>query len=160
MPTAIRSITFHVSRLLLSVLLAAFAYYFWEHGHSIYDRYLHALRKVFSPESFGSSQVPYLGMTYEQLNKYVIKGEAGLFFLSGVLMFLNQRRLAAWFLIAATLFILLTKDNFMMKISAIGSKANNTEITSRMMSFFKHISLLGIALMLMDVGKTKTSKSK
>ena len=159
MAVAVRSITFHIARLLLSVLLVAFAYYFWEQGHPIYDKYLHAVRKVFYPESFGSSQVPYLGMTFEQLNKYLIKGEAGLFFSSGVLLFINQRRMAAWLLIMATLFILLTKDNFLMKISAIGSKANNSELTSRMMSFFRHISLLGIALILMDVGKTKSRHS-
>lgn len=68
--------------------------------------------------------MPGLSITFEALNKLIVKGDAALFALSGLTLLLNQRRLAAMLMILAVSFILLTKDNFYLKT---GSKVNPAE---------------------------------
>jgi hypothetical protein len=71
--------------------------------------------------------------------------------LSAVLIFLNLRKSGAAFMILSTLFILATRDNFLLKTGGTGSRANNnSEGAQRMLDFFKHLSLLGIALLVID----------
>ena len=97
--------------------------------------------------------MPYLsGITFEGLNKMIVKGDAALFALSGLLLLINQRRLGAVFLIVAASFILLTKDNVYLRT---GTKVNQADYNQRVVDFFKHLSLIGAALILIDNGGKK-----
>eukprot|EP00347_Sterkiella_histriomuscorum_P021944 403332228 len=155
-----RKVIFFIGRLLLAVALIAMGYHMYNHGHSLYNKHLHALRKLALPDSQGSSLVPGIGITYENLNQQIVKGDAALFALSGLLLILNQRKLGAMFMILAISFILLTKDNFMLKSGAPGSKVNQTEQNQRVLDFFKHLSLIGAALLIIDNGGRKYVKSE
>ncbi len=63
-----KSIPFHVGRIIFGLALIAMGYFIFFGGHHVYDKYLHALRKQFLPESQGSHKPFGLAYSYEQIN--------------------------------------------------------------------------------------------
>ena len=84
-----------------------------------------------------------------------MKGDAALFALSGLLLLLNQRTMGATLMIIAVTFILATKDNPFL---TTGSRASSptADYNQRVIDFFKHLSLIGVALLVIDNGGKET----
>eukprot|EP00349_Pseudokeronopsis_sp_Brazil_P003047 CAMPEP_0202957556 /NCGR_PEP_ID=MMETSP1396-20130829/1923_1 /ASSEMBLY_ACC=CAM_ASM_000872 /TAXON_ID= /ORGANISM="Pseudokeronopsis sp., Strain Brazil" /LENGTH=138 /DNA_ID=CAMNT_0049675083 /DNA_START=1 /DNA_END=417 /DNA_ORIENTATION=- len=113
----------------------------------LYNKYLHALRKSFLPESMGNDLAPFpvIQLSYEQMFTYLIKADAYLFMLSGFLI-ISQKKLGAIFLILATLFVLATRDNPFIESNL---KSVQMEQEQRQLDFVKHLGLIGGALILL-----------
>ena len=136
---------FHVGRLILAFALIAMGCFIYMNGVHVYDKYLHAVRKMFLPDSYGSQTALSTQITYDQLNQYLIKFDGILFVLSGLLIAFNKRKVGALLLFIALAFVLATKDNPFIKSNL---KSIQNEQNQRTMDFIKHISLLGAAFLL------------
>ncbi|CDW74289.1 UNKNOWN [Stylonychia lemnae] len=144
-----RKITYFLGRLLFSLFLIAIGYHMFQNGHQIYNRYLHALRKLILPESQGSGLVPLIGITFERLNQIIIKFDGALFVTSGLLILIQKQAMGSKMLIVAVIFILLTKDNPFLKTN---DKLYGLDQSQRILEFLKHLSLIGVALIISDKG--------
>mmetsp|Transcript_17837 Transcript_17837/g.17072 ORF Transcript_17837/g.17072 Transcript_17837/m.17072 type:complete len:107 (+) Transcript_17837:3-323(+) len=93
-------------------MLVGMGYLMVQDQHRIYNKYLHALRKQFMPESMGTDPFPFpvISMSFEQVFSYLVKFDAYLFMASGVFI-CSQSKAGPVLLIIATLFVLATRDN-------------------------------------------------
>jgi hypothetical protein len=104
-------ISYHIGRILLGMMLIGLGYFLYTSGHQQFDKYLHAVRKLILPDSQASSKIPYLEITYERLNQYLVKADGALFAISGILVIGGSNTLGGVLMLVATAFILATKDN-------------------------------------------------
>ena len=140
-------IIFFIGRLVFALSLIAMGYVIFTQGHNVYDKYLHAFRKQFLPDTSATAKVVG-SITWEELNKYLIRVVGALFSLSGLLFLVNKRGQGAWLLFIALTFVLLTKDNPFLQSNL---KSIKSEQGQRNKDFVKHLSVLGVGLMMLVV---------
>lgn len=81
-------LVFLLGRVLFAVGLIASGWLIYNQGHLTYDKYAHAFRKQFMPDTYGSA-VAFGSFTWEQVNQFLIRAD-GLFFLaSGFMILVN-----------------------------------------------------------------------
>jgi hypothetical protein len=103
--------TYTLGRILLALALIAMGIMIHFNGDNYYNKYYHAVRKMQYPDSMGSHLAFGTSLTWDQLITYLIKLDAGLFIMSGVFIFGNQRGAGALTLFLAVSLVLATKDN-------------------------------------------------
>ncbi len=58
-------VSFNFGRILLGLVLIAMGYIMLQDGHKLYDKYLHAFRKMILPNTLGSDKFFGTGISYE-----------------------------------------------------------------------------------------------
>ena len=117
-------------------------------SHESYDQSLHELRKTYFPAT-QSTQAVCSGtkITWEEMNRIVIYIEAGLLKLSGLLIIMNKKCAGSSLFMAAICFIMLIKDNPLIRHSALRTTEKEHHILIN--EFLKNLGLIGAALLLM-----------
>jgi hypothetical protein len=126
-------------------------------GQALYDQSLNELRKTYLPETLATQPVcSGTKITWEEMNRYAIQAEAGIFILSGLLLVLNRRCTGSLLLVVAVSFIIAVKDLPWLRHSAL--KTTSKERNDKLTDFLKNLALLGAALLLMaDRGTPKAT---
>ena len=83
------SLTFTVGRILLALSLIAFGYHMLTNGYIYYEKYVHAVRKMIAPDSLPSHKPFGMPYSYDLIVTYLIRLDAILFILSGILIIAN-----------------------------------------------------------------------
>jgi uncharacterized membrane protein YphA (DoxX/SURF4 family) len=141
----INKLTFSLGRIIVALAIIAMGYSMFNGGFIHYEKYVHAVRKMFFPDSFPSHKPFGLQFTWEQLVTYLIRADAALLMLSGLLILTNQSKQGGFLLILALLFILATKDNPFLQSNL---KSIKNEQGQRTFDFIKHLSAIGASLIL------------
>mmetsp|Transcript_3984 Transcript_3984/g.5997 ORF Transcript_3984/g.5997 Transcript_3984/m.5997 type:complete len:174 (-) Transcript_3984:25-546(-) len=115
-------------------------------GDRIYNMYLHSLRKQAMPNSKPTDASP-LGVSWNDLNQFFIMFIAGLMAAVGVLSLLGKKLLAGLLLVGVVLFMVASKDNIWLTSDVSAIKRDQAGKLDR---FFRAVSLLGVALMLIS----------
>ena len=89
-------------------------------GERTYNKFLHALRKMYIPKS-KPSDIGFAGLTYDKINLNLIELQGAFLVLSGILILIGQNAIGSFLLILASAFMMATKDNIGLKsdVSAI-----------------------------------------
>lgn len=103
--------TYTLGRILLGLAMIAMGIMIYFNGDNYYNKYYHAVRKMYMPDSMGSHKAFGSALTWDQFITYLIKFNAGLFLSSGIFIIGNQRVAGAVTLFLAVAMVLATKDN-------------------------------------------------
>ena len=138
-------LVYFIGRVIFAMSLIVMGFLIFMNGHYVYDKYLHAFRKQFLPDSHGSQTVLGL-LTWEDLNRHLIHADGLLFIISGLLLLFNKKKTGACILLFAIFFVLCTKDNPFLTSNL---KSIQNEKGQRMKDFIKHISVVGAVLLML-----------
>lgn len=146
-------------RLIIGLLAILSGLQIYSYGHATYDESLHDLRKTYMPDTLSTSALcSGTKITWEELNRYAIQGEAALFILSGVCIMLNFKCLGSFLLTIAVSFIIIVKDLPWIRHSTL--KTYSKERNDRLIDLLKNLSMLGAAFLIMaDKGNTMYSSN-
>ena len=92
-------------------------------------------------------------LTWEELNRHLIMGDATLYILAGILILLNARCTGGFFLMLAALFIVAVQDFPWLRHSAL--KSTLKERNDKLAVLMQNLSVIGAALLIMNKGCPK-----
>lgn len=75
-------------------------------GHEFYSPYWHAVRKTLMPDS--KNKIDGIGLTFDEVNRYLTMAMGSLLMLGGLLTLLNQRVRGPLLVILAVLMMVVT----------------------------------------------------
>ena len=113
-----------------------------ESGERVFNKYMHAGRKQMIPSSKPGDASP-LGMSFNDLNKSIILAMGALLVFAGVMIMIGQSKYGGTALIAAALFMLITKDNLLLESDVPAIKREDKD---RIRWACADVSLIGVAL--------------
>jgi hypothetical protein len=129
------------------IVIIAIRFFIFTTDYHSYSKNLHDLRRLVLPDSQGHHEAFGLGITFEQLNQYLLQVDGLLFLTSAFFVFFNFRFLGGFFLIVAEVFLLMTKDNPFLHSTMLSSQAERNQKCNDVL---KHMSFIGAALLLMS----------
>ena len=118
---------------------------FTDPGVRTYNKYLHAVRKSIAPTT-KPGDIAFGGMTNDQLNLAMIQVEACVTICAAILIILGRKTFGAICLILVTIFMMVSKDNPRLESNVA---AINREKPMRLENFFRDLSMIGAAFMIL-----------
>ena len=143
-----RAESFATGRMIIGLIAILTGLQLWSYGHETLEPRLHELRKTFYPSSHSNSALcSGTQITWEELNRYTIQAEAGMFILSGFCILLNIKCFGSFLLLIGSSVILGVRDYPWLRHSAL--KSVGKERSERLSDVVRNLALIGCALILM-----------